>query len=235
MTFRIHHVPVTASTNLDARAGSPGDVYTADEQTAGRGRLDHKWHAAPGANLILSAVFDAEGLDPARAATFPLAAGLAVCEAVSPFVPHAAVRVKWPNDVWADGRKLAGILCEREGDRIICGIGLNVKEKNFPTDIAERAVSLALLGSDVAVSAVRDAVLDKLGVIYDTWHESGFSAFFDRYTAIDALKGHRISVRQTDDDGHPLTGLCGGVSSEGALLVDGRPVWSGEAVRLLNS
>ena len=78
MTWRIHHRDVTASTNLDARAGFPGDVFTADEQTAGRGRLDHAWHSAPGANLMFSAVLDVSGLAPDAVATLPLVVGLAV-------------------------------------------------------------------------------------------------------------------------------------------------------------
>ena len=75
MNFRIHHKPVTASTNQDARAGAHGDVYTADAQTAGRGRLDYRWLSAPGANLMLSAVFDVAGLASEQVATFPLVVG----------------------------------------------------------------------------------------------------------------------------------------------------------------
>ena len=83
----IHHKPETASTNIDARAGRHGDVFTADFQTAGRGRLDHKWLSAPGENLMLSAVLDVGDCPPDRVATLPLVVGLAVIEGLSPLLP----------------------------------------------------------------------------------------------------------------------------------------------------
>ena len=87
MDWMIHHKPETASTNLDARAGRHGDVFTADFQTAGRGRLDHKWLSTPGENLMLSAVLDVGDCPPDRVATLPLVVGLAVIEGLSPLLP----------------------------------------------------------------------------------------------------------------------------------------------------
>ena len=89
MNWRIHHRPITESTNLDARTGVPGDVFTADEQTAGRGRLDHKWLSAPGENLMCSIVLDVAGLDPAAVSTLPLVVGLAVLQSLSSLSPFA--------------------------------------------------------------------------------------------------------------------------------------------------
>ena len=79
-SWRITHVEETESTNLLARSGRPGDVFTADYQTAGRGRLDHRWLAERGQNLMMSAVIDVAGLAAEHAATLPLAVGLAVVE-----------------------------------------------------------------------------------------------------------------------------------------------------------
>ena len=86
MNWTIHHRPSTTSTNLDARAGRHGDVFTADFQTAGRGRLDHKWLSALVENLMLSAVLDVGDMPPDRVATLPLVVGLAVIEGLSPFL-----------------------------------------------------------------------------------------------------------------------------------------------------
>ena len=80
--WRIHHKAETASTNLDARTGRHGDVFTADYQTAGRGRLDHKWLSPPGANLMMSVVLSVDGLAPEQVATLPLVVGLAVIKVV---------------------------------------------------------------------------------------------------------------------------------------------------------
>ena len=86
MTFTLRHKAVTTSTNLDAREGAPGDVFTADEQTAGRGRLDHRWLSPPGKNLMMSVVFDVDGLAPEHVSTFPLMVGLAVRDALLGFM-----------------------------------------------------------------------------------------------------------------------------------------------------
>ena len=237
MNFRRHHRSVTLSTNLDARAGAPGDVFTADEQTAGRGRLDHRWLSAPGENLVLSAVLDVADLPPEQVATLPLAVGLAVHAAVSRFLaPHAvgqadlgAISLKWPNDVLVGERKIAGILCERNGDCVIAGVGVNVNQVAFAPEIAGRATSMSLEGASVAVGTVRDALLAALAEVYAEWRACGFGLLQQRYARVDFLKGRTVSVRQTDDDAAPLTGPCGGVQADGTLLVGGRPVYAGEA------
>ena len=238
MKYRIHHKAVTASTNLDARAGLPGDVYTAAEQTAGRGRLTHKWLSPPGANLTMSVVFDVEGLDVDRVSTFPLMVGLAVRDALMKFLPagdrkrERSVQLKWPNDVLVEGKKIAGILCERQGGRVIAGIGVNVNQTAFAPEIADRATSLLNLrgpGGLTSLDVVRDAVLEALRVRYGEWRAKGFVAMHADYAQVDALAGKTISVFQTDDDANPVTGRCDGVMPDGTLLVAGVPIFAGEA------
>ncbi len=227
MTFTLIHRERTESTNLDARAGVPGDVFTAREQTAGRGRLDHRWLARPGENLTFSVVLSAAGVPPEEVMTLPLVVGLAVRR-----VTGGAV--KWPNDVLVNGRKIAGILCERNGDNVICGIGVNVNQTVFPAEIAARATSLRLVRGDAQdLDAVLAALLAELGALYETWRAGGFAAVYAELAAHDALKGAVVSVRQTDGDPAPVEGLCGGIGVDGALLVAGRPVYAGEAVRTL--
>lgn len=230
MLWKIHHKASTASTNLDARAGHPGDVFTAGYQTAGRGRLGHTWLSAADENLVMSAVLDVAGLPPEQVATFPLAVGLAVLRGLSPFLPPTARRaLKWPNDVLVEGRKIAGILCERQGESVITGVGVNVKQQKFAKEIEKRAISLALLGSVPTVAAVRDAVLAALGEVYETWRAGGFAAVYDEIAAYDCLRGQTLGVVQTDDDRAPLRGLCGGIQRDGSLLVGGTRVYAGEA------
>ena len=229
MIFRLHHKTVTVSTNLDAREGVPGDVFTAEEQTAGRGRLDHRWLSPAGVNVTLSAVLDVTDLSPERVVTLPLAVGLAVRDAVARFLPDGEIRLKWPNDVLVSGRKIAGILCERNGDRVIAGVGVNVNQTVFAPEIAPRATSLACEGASVPVAAVRDAFLAELAAVWTVWRTGGFAALLPRYVAVDFLKGKTVSVFQTDEDETPLTGRCEGVQADGTLLVAGRAVYAGEA------
>mgnify|MGYP004626975981 CR=1 FL=1 len=231
--WKIHHRAETGSTNLDAHTGRHGDVFTADFQTAGRGRLDHKWLSPPGTNLMMSVVLSVEGLTPEIVATFPLAVGLAVVQAVRGLLPDIAaheVLLKWPNDVLIGGRKVAGILCERHLDHVIVGIGVNVRQRTFAPEIEGKAISLgAVSGFEGAVPTVRDAILMTLERVYRIWQTQGFDAVYPKVRAIDLLRGQTLAVRQTDDDSMPLRGLCGGIQRDGSLLVGGTKVYAGEA------
>ena len=227
MNWRIHHKATTLSTNLDARVGAPGDVYVADFQSAGRGRLDHRWLSSPGENLMMSAVVSVAGHAPESVATLPLIVGLAVAKGLpSDQLPE----LKWPNDVMVGGRKIAGILCERVDDCVIVGIGVNVNQREFPREISDRATSLGLLaGRDVDVAKVRDLVLASLGEWYGFWLESGFAAAYPEIAAIDWLRGKIVSVIQTDGDPLPINGQSAGILPDGSLDVGGVRVYAGEA------
>lgn len=247
--WRVRHRAVTESTNKDALTGAPGDVFTADLQTAGRGRLDHRWLSPPGENLMMSAVIGVVGMSPEEVATLPLVVGLAVVEAAEALLrEHDAaeiadsIRIKWPNDVLVGDRKVCGILCERKDDRVIAGIGVNVNQTMFDPEIAARATSLLLAvrgaGAQASVSgtcraafsipSVRDAVLAQLASLLVPWRQSGFRAVWPQIAARDFLKGRTVSVRRTDGDTVPVTGFCGGICADGALEVAGEPVFAGE-------
>jgi BirA family biotin operon repressor/biotin-[acetyl-CoA-carboxylase] ligase len=142
------HYRVTDSTNARARelveAGAAGGtVVTATEQTAGRGRQGRTWTAPPGKALLYSAIL--RPLDE-RHLLLPLAVPLAVCEAAEELAPGVECAIKWPNDIWIDGRKLAGILIEakpQDGWAVI-GVGLNltIVRNEFPIELRDTAVSI---------------------------------------------------------------------------------------------
>ena len=231
--WRTYWKSATESTNVDARGGRPGDVFVADFQSAGRGRLDHRWLAPPGVNLMFSAVLDVAGREPAEVATLPLAVGLAVAQAIAALSawqasPHLSI--KWPNDVLADGRKLSGILCERNGDAVIAGVGLNVNQTEFAPELVARAVSLAqLAGRPLDRAAVLEAVLKSLAAVHARWCAEGFAALHAELAALDHLAGREVSILQTDTDAAPVTGLCGGIQSDGSLLVGDTRLYAGAA------
>lgn len=240
--WRIHHKDKTVSTNLDARKGRSYDVFTADYQTAGRGRLDHKWLSPPGTNLMMSVVLSVVDLPPDHISTLPLVAGLAVSKALKTLTHHCSTStsdfdylLKWPNDVLVGGKKIAGILCERNGDNVIVGIGVNVGQTEFDREIADRATSLAMV-APVCVSrlpfpvlSVRTAILGELDRCYSRWREKGFAAVFPEIAAVDFLKGREIAVRQTDEDSAPVSGVSNGIMPDGSLDVGGVRVYAGEA------
>lgn len=240
LRWKIHHKRETESTNLDARAGGPHDVFTADFQTAGRGRLGHKWDSPEGTNLLMSVVLPVDGQTPEAVATLPLVAGLAVAKGLSGLRTRrdssvgkslrGRITIKWPNDVLVDGKKIAGILCERHGDCVIVGIGVNVRQRVWPDELHGRATSvLEATGWQMKTALVRNEILGELGKWHGIWSERGFSAAYPEIAALDALKGKALSVSQTDDDAEPAAGVCGGIQADGSLDVGGTKVYAGEA------
>ncbi|HET9162113.1 MAG TPA: biotin--[acetyl-CoA-carboxylase] ligase [Solirubrobacterales bacterium] len=142
------HYRAIDSTNARARElvedGAPhGTVVTADEQTAGRGRQGRTWTAPPGKSLLYSAIL--RPLDE-RHLLLPLAVPLAVCEAAEELQPGIECCIKWPNDIWIEERKLAGVLIEakpQDGWAVI-GVGLNltIAREEFPPELQDTATSL---------------------------------------------------------------------------------------------
>ncbi len=144
---RLAHVPSCPSTqDLAATPPYDGDaVFWADHQTRGRGRQQRAWHDEPAADLAIT-LRATVALPPTMA--LPAALPVAVCEALE---PHAgrALRVKWPNDVFVDGRKLCGVLIDAGNagkDTWLIGVGVNCNRTRFPPDLEPIATSLALAG-----------------------------------------------------------------------------------------
>lgn len=226
MNFSIHHIAQTASTNTLAQSGKPGDVFWADTQIAGRGRLNHSWMSVSGESLTFSVVFDCAGIDIASVVTFPIAAGLAVTDFLREKGMDA--KIKWPNDILVGGRKICGILCELAGGNIICGIGINFNQSDFPAEISQRATSIFLeTGKKINVSPKR--VLHWLGKRIDTWKCSALSELWPEISKLDVLNGQHVKILKTDVDTTPVCGLCGGIQKDGTLLVDGVSIPAGEA------
>ena len=144
---RVVAVPELDSTNAEAlrlaAAGEPeGLVVVTDAQTSGRGRLGRAWWAEPGTSLLASWLLRPT-LEPERLPLLSLVAGVAAARAASA-AGGVEVRLKWPNDLLLDGRKLGGILSESDGrGAVVVGLGVNVRQDVFPDDIRETATSLA--------------------------------------------------------------------------------------------
>lgn len=217
---RVHH-RLTDSTNERAKElaaeGAPhGTLVTADEQTAGRGRQGRTWTAPPRSALLMSLVL--RELDE----RLPLTAAVAICDAL----PVEAA-IKWPNDVWIDGRKLAGILVEGrpQAGWAVLGIGLNVTTDSFPGELADTATSLRLAGVESTASRVLEDVLRSLSRWLDASSDSVLAAWRDR----DALRGERVRWSAGE-------GIADGIDDSGALLVntsDGRVSLDAGEVHLL--
>jgi BirA family biotin operon repressor/biotin-[acetyl-CoA-carboxylase] ligase len=213
------HFRRTDSTNDRAKelatARAPGGlVVTADEQTAGRGRRGNEWFAPPGSCLLYSALL--RRFAPNGPTLLPLAVPVAVCEAAEAVAP-VRCQVKWPNDVWVEERKVAGVLVEarpEEGWAVI-GVGLNVAipQDEFPPELRETAASLLPTEAEGGVPpggppGVRRA-LRALNAALGHWIGAGDDEVLAAFRARDALSGRQISwdggegvAQEIDERGH---------------------------------
>ncbi|GAA2242281.1 biotin--[acetyl-CoA-carboxylase] ligase [Streptomyces ruber] len=240
-------VPVTGSTNTDladrAAGLAEGAVLVAEEQRAGRGRLDRTWTAPPRSGLIVSVLLRPAEVPLERWGWLPLLTGVAVATGLSR-TAGVDTALKWPNDllVTVDGeeRKAGGILAERAGpDGVVIGVGINVSlradELPVPT-----AGSLALAG---AVTTDRDpllrAVLRSLEHWYGTWRAAGgdpaVSGLHDTYAAGCATLGRTVRAELPGD--RSLVGEAVAVDGDGRLVLataEGvqQPVGAGDIVHL---
>jgi BirA family biotin operon repressor/biotin-[acetyl-CoA-carboxylase] ligase len=212
----IHH-DETDSTNERARelaiAGAEcGTVVTASSQTAGRGRQGRRWSAPPDSALLYSAIL--RPLDLAHL-LLPLAVPVAVCEACEA-VSKIDCRIKWPNDIWVEERKLGGILIEaRPPEWAVIGVGVNVSidEDEFPDDLRWPATSL---GAGATPNKLRKAVDKQLG----RWVEAEPKRLLKEFGERDVLRGRPIAWEGGPDE-LDRRGIAEGVDERGNLIVRG--------------
>jgi BirA family biotin operon repressor/biotin-[acetyl-CoA-carboxylase] ligase len=220
----------TGSTNADllARAADPaspeGQVLVAEEQTAGRGRLGRSWSSVPGASLTFSVLLRPASVPAARRGWLALLAGVAVASAVRSAGCVDAV-LKWPNDVLAADRKLAGILAEQspDGSAVVIGTGLNVAAA--PGELTASATGLVPTSLRAeGVTASREdlllGLLDRLEHWYAAFRadpDPGRSGLLDAYRELSATLGRTVRVELPA--GGAVTGVARDIDAEGRLLV----------------
>ncbi len=203
-----------------AREGAPhGAVLWADAQSAGRGRQGRNWLSGEGDGLYASLLL----CPPApvgRWAAFSLVAALALAEVLREGW-DLPVGVKWPNDLWLDGRKLAGILLEAQGGdepRLVVGIGVNLRPPagGWPDELRGRALSLAEAGAaSVSAPELLAALLERLEVHWDRFVQEGFAVFLEAWRRFDRLTGRTVTVEQ---DAQRQVLRVEGVDREGRLV-----------------
>ncbi len=192
------------------REGLPGPMLlVARHQTAGRGRLGRGWTSLPGDSLTFSL---AVRLSPPDWSGLSLAVGVALAQAL-----HPRLGLKWPNDLWLDGRKLGGILVETAGsgggDRaVVIGVGLNIVAPPAEGLSTAPAGLRELLPAVTAWEALERVAAPLLEAVL-AFEREGFAPFLPRFEARDVLRGRPVRL----SDGRE--GMAAGVAANGALLV----------------
>jgi len=222
-----------SSTNLIAReaaaAGAPeGLVVLADSQSAGRGRLGRNWTSPEGVNLYASVLLRPQ-LSPLDAPQLTFLSAVATAEVLDE-VCGLNARVKWPNDVLVNGRKIAGLLNELGAETeqihfLVLGIGLNVNMSadQFPADLRYPATSVMLeTGTTQARLPLVRALLRRIDELYHDLLAEGFGPLRRRWEARFDLLDRQVEV---DQGQQIITGVVAGLDTDGALrlfLPDGR-------------
>ncbi|MFG3339418.1 biotin--[acetyl-CoA-carboxylase] ligase [Glycomyces sp. NPDC048151] len=213
-------VQVTGSTNADlaaaARHGAPeGKVLIAEEQASGRGRLDRQWISPARAGLTMSFLLRPT-LPREQWGTLSLLTAVALEEALKA-VCGVHPKLKWPNDILLDGRKVCGILAQVEGNAVIVGAGLNVSLTEDELPVPE-ATSLAIAGASTLDRAqIAAAFLAHVAAVYATWNEQGPASVIERWRRNSATLGRHVAV--SFPNGRNLSGRAVGIDGSGCLEV----------------
>jgi BirA family biotin operon repressor/biotin-[acetyl-CoA-carboxylase] ligase len=215
---------VVDSTNERAlRITGDGAVVVADQQTAGRGRHGRVWHSAPGLGLWFSVGFD----PPADGMVF--AATLSVRDALS---PRCNAKIKWPNDILVNGKKVCGILLESRHDRTVLGIGINVHHRpdDFPLALRERAGSLETqTGQTFDRGELLREVLTALDTRVIVLRSGGLETLHREWVDACDLIGRRVRA-------DAVQGIVSAIQLDGALVLDTdagpQPIRWGELVEV---
>ena len=215
-----------------ALAGAPdGSVCVAESQTAGKGRLGRSWSAPAGKGLWVSVLLQPR-LQPACAPFITLCAAMAMARAVQE-TAGVDVKIKWPNDLVADGRKICGILLELSADPdsieyVVVGTGLNVHPGAYPPELEGRAASVGELADETPLRReILSRYLTALEELVERLEREDFGSLAAEYREQSCTLGQEVQVSGAVE----LTGVADAIDTTGALIVR---TADGERHRLLS-
>lgn len=222
--------------SVAAKGAKDGTIIIAEQQNAGRGRLGRSWSSAKEKGIWMSLLLRPE-IEPQRAQIITLAAAVAVVQALRPLLGDR-VKVKWPNDVLVDGKKICGILtemsCEMENiNYLVLGIGVNVNHsmEDFPEDIHRTAASIKLALSqkeDVDRVPVITNILKAFEELYILILEGKTDKVIDNWRIFSATLGKKVRVKSLNSE---ICGMAKDITDDGVLLLEDS---SGKIHRILS-
>ena len=193
MKVDVIYLERTSSTNTYAQEllknslAAEGSVILATEQTEGRGQGDNLWHSEPGLNLTFSLVLEPAFLTPIRQFCLNKAVALGVLQTVRKTLPSTmGTCIKWPNDIYASGQKIAGILIEHSimGNSVkysVLGIGINLNQLEFPAWVQKPVSFKQLTGSDYDIRDMLQKTCQNIDFEYGRLKDGGFAAVHSDY------------------------------------------------------
>lgn len=207
-----------------AEKGYPsGTLVVADKQVAGKGRRGRNWESPSGCGIFMTLMLKPD-INPNNASMLTLVSALAVAKALADITGKDA-KIKWPNDIVIDGRKVCGILTEMSAqfdyiNNIVIGIGINVNNSSFPEEISATASSLRLLsgGKKYRRAEIIEKIMEYFEKYYSIFLETeDLSALVNEYDAMLINMKKQVKVL---DPKEPFEGKAMGITKTGELIVD---------------
>lgn len=198
-----------------------GHACLVERQTAGRGRRGRPWVSPFARNIYLSYYWRFD-ISPERLSGLGLAVGVGVIRALNQLGIESA-KLKWPNDILWQGRKLAGILLEMSGEmagpyHVVVGVGLNVNMSDGDAEIDQPWVDLnEIKGEIVSRNRVAGVLLSQLMQVTSEFQQHGLSPFMEEWAAADAFAGQAVLIHMADQQ---IPGEARGIDASGAILVE---------------
>lgn len=233
-------LPVIDSTNqyLLDRIGTlqSGDACVAEYQQAGRGRRGRKWFSPFGANLYLSMYWRLEQ-GPAAAIGLSLVIGIVMAEVLRD-LGASQVRVKWPNDLYLQDRKLAGILVEltgKTGDaaQIVIGAGINLAMRKVESDVINQGwINLQEAGIAIDRNTLAARLINELRAALELFEQEGLTPYLSRWEKLDNFINRPVKLIIGDKE---IVGISRGIDTQGALLLEqngATKAWMGGEISL---
>ncbi len=219
------------SAGKDPKPGTAsGTVVWADHQTAGRGRITgRRWIENPGDGLLFTIIFTKDDLSVRMSGKpftlLPLLCGLAAAETIERYALNSGgnaddIRIKWPNDVLLNSRKICGILCEASGSHVYAGIGVNLNQTGFADDLRRPAASLRMIGGGIISGPV--VLLSVLKHLEAALKSSGWRNEIERrlYCRNETVRMKRGLPEELELRNDIIEGRLAGIDQSGALLIE---------------
>ena len=224
---KLYYYEEIGSTNDEAYrlglAGAPeGTALIAEKQNAGKGRLQRVWHSPAGKNIYTSIILRPK-IESAIAPQISILAGVAVAEVLDSYCPDR-IKLKWPNDVLIDGKKVCGILSQikiatSEVDFIVLGMGINVNISygQFPKEICNLATSLTIeTGREISRQELIISLYENLGKWYKHLMQDGFGRIKEKWLSISPMIGEPVQVMFREE---AVNGKAIGLDEDGSLIL----------------
>mgnify|MGYP000319883578 CR=1 FL=1 len=234
---KIYYYDETDSTNVRAsrlaeEGAEHGTLVVADQQDAGKGRRGRGWSSLPGTGIFMTLILKPE-LNPSNASMLTLVAAMAVAKGITRCTGMEA-KIKWPNDIVINGKKVVGILTEMSAQMdyvnyIVIGIGINVGNEEFPEEIKDVATSIYLeSGKHVNRAMLIEKIWEEFEDYYELYEKTqDLSSLVKEYDSYLVNRGQKVRVL---DSKEPYEGKAMGITDRGELIVD-----SWEARRLVSA